>query len=122
MTLQDTIKQLEKMEKRRDELIAEGDKHSAEANKNPSSATVNVSRMLAIRAAAFAAGINEALPALRTAQAEIDRLKEALDAIACKDDEGANRHLELHGTYSLFDEPGSVQIARTALSTPEGEG
>ena len=42
---------------------------------------------------------------------------EALTKIATFDDKGANYHLEHTGSFAQFDEPGSVQIAREALST-----
>ena len=41
-------------------------------------------------------------------------LRAALERIACWDDP-ANHRLELTGSYSDFDEPASVQIAREAL-------
>lgn len=41
---------------------------------------------------------------------------EALEKIAAFDDVWGNNRLEKHGTYGSFDEPGSVQIARAALS------
>jgi hypothetical protein len=40
---------------------------------------------------------------------------EALERIAAFYDTGANAHLEKTGSYSLFDEPGSVRTAREAL-------
>lgn len=42
----------------------------------------------------------------------------ALREIACYDDKGANERLKATGSYSYFDEPGSVMIARKALDTP----
>lgn len=48
--------------------------------------------------------------------AERDLLVEALTQIACFDDETANRKLATENTYRWFDEPGSVQAARAALS------
>lgn len=48
--------------------------------------------------------------------AEIERLRAALIEIASFDDEVANRNLGETGSYSSFDEPGSVQIARAALT------
>lgn len=45
----------------------------------------------------------------------------ALRKIACLDDTPANTYLEATGSYSLFDEPGSVEIARKALSLYGGE-
>jgi hypothetical protein len=46
-----------------------------------------------------------------------NKLAEALRKIACFDDESANERLRRTGgdSYALFDEPGSVQIAREAL-------
>ena len=46
------------------------------------------------------------------------RMHGALTEIAAFDDAWGNKRLEVHGTYSSFDEPSSVQIARAAL---EGE-
>jgi hypothetical protein len=43
-------------------------------------------------------------------------LRDALVDIACFTDEGANRRLAERGSYSSFDEPGSVQIARAELA------
>ena len=48
-------------------------------------------------------------------QAENARMREALEKIASLDDEGANAYLKNHGSYAMFDEPGSVEIARSAL-------
>ena len=48
----------------------------------------------------------------------VDREKiceSALTEIACYDDKPANEHLEETGSYSRFDEPGSVSRARAAL-------
>lgn len=45
-----------------------------------------------------------------------NELVEALEQIAAFDDEGANKHLEATGSYSSFDEPSSVRIARSMLS------
>lgn len=38
-----------------------------------------------------------------------------LKKIACLDDKAANERLYLTGSYSAFDEPGSVKIAREIL-------
>ena len=46
---------------------------------------------------------------------ERDRYRRALEEIACYDDKGANERLAARGSYSSFDEPGSVQTARAAL-------
>lgn len=47
--------------------------------------------------------------------AENRRLREALEKIAAFDDQFASARLERTGSYSLFDEPGSVAAARAAL-------
>jgi chromosome segregation ATPase len=49
-------------------------------------------------------------------QSERDRLREALEKIAAYDDTGAEANLKATGSYSSFDEPGSVQRARAALA------
>lgn len=46
---------------------------------------------------------------------EIERLRNALIKIAAVDDMLANDRLATNGSYSGFDEPGSVQIARETL-------
>lgn len=43
------------------------------------------------------------------------RLRLALTRIATYGDEGANARLKATGSYSVFDEPGSVKIAREVL-------
>jgi len=50
------------------------------------------------------------------AAADRDRLRAALQRIAAFDDKLACEKLEKIGSYSSFDEPGSVQIARQALA------
>lgn len=50
----------------------------------------------------------------------VQNLREALNKIACYDDTSANRNLAVNDTYSWFDEPGSVQIAREALEGSVG--
>lgn len=50
----------------------------------------------------------------------ITALEAGLRMIACFDDVGANAHLERTGSYSRFDEPGSVQIARALLKERKG--
>lgn len=50
--------------------------------------------------------------------AENVRMREALRSIACFNDQSANQRLHETGSYSLFDEPGSVEIARAALGEP----
>lgn len=44
------------------------------------------------------------------------RYREALRDIACFGDTSAHRRLQALGSYALFDEPGSVEIALRALS------
>ena len=46
-------------------------------------------------------------------------LRAALKKIACFDDMLANDRLATNGSYSGFDEPGSVEIARAALAATE---
>lgn len=46
---------------------------------------------------------------------EIERLREALRKIAAYDDAAANAYLRATGSYSTFDEPGSVEMARGVL-------
>jgi hypothetical protein len=45
----------------------------------------------------------------------------ALERIAAYDDVSANEQLAATGSYSAFDEPGSVRIARAALERARGE-
>lgn len=52
---------------------------------------------------------------LASLEAENARLREALDRIAAWDDTGAGELLTACGSYSAFDEPGSVEIARKVL-------
>jgi len=59
--------------------------------------------------------------AISDAAAEIERLREALTVIASYDDKGASARLANTGSYSAFDEPGSVEIARTALEAAKKE-
>ena len=60
--------------------------------------------------------------AIRLLLAERRGLVEALTRIAAYDDEGANQNLKLTGGYGSIDEPGSVQIARSALQGKGGGG
>lgn len=60
--------------------------------------------------------------------AEIDRLRaenarliEALNDIAAWDFKDANEHLARTGSYVMFEERNSVEVARAALSNEEGE-
>lgn len=46
-------------------------------------------------------------------------LKARLEPIACHDDKGANEHLDRTGSFSRFDEPGSVKTAREILAELE---
>ena len=48
-------------------------------------------------------------------KARLEVAMEALNAIGCFDDRQGNRRLEETGSYSAFDEPGSVKNARNAL-------
>jgi hypothetical protein len=50
--------------------------------------------------------------------ARLEKAEAALKQIASYDDEGANHRLAATGSYALFDEPGSVEIARAALESP----
>jgi hypothetical protein len=54
-------------------------------------------------------------PTLRELINERNTLMDAIAKIAAFDDERANRRLERHQSYSWFDEPKAVQIAREAL-------
>jgi hypothetical protein len=49
-------------------------------------------------------------------EATLASVREALRKIAAFDDKDASSMLALTGSYGMFDEPGSVQIAREALS------
>lgn len=49
------------------------------------------------------------------------RLREALVQIAAYDDTRANGRLALTGSYGMFDEPASVEIARAALNPKVSE-
>lgn len=62
--------------------------------------------------ARFIAASRDLVPELL---ARVVKLEAALREIAAYDDNLANRHLELRGSYSGFDEPASVQTAREAL-------
>ena len=46
---------------------------------------------------------------------EIERLRKVLLQIAATTDEQAEKHLQETGSYSRFDEPNAVQIARKAI-------
>lgn len=49
------------------------------------------------------------------------RLVSALNAIAAWNDVQGNSRLQVTGSYSAFDEPASVEVARTALADIGGE-
>ena len=51
-----------------------------------------------------------------TPEEELAHLRTALTLIAAFEDEAANEHLAFTGSYSAFDEPSAVRIARAALS------
>jgi len=51
--------------------------------------------------------------------AHAEKYKAALNRIAAWDDKGASEKLAWTGSYSSFDEPGSVEIARKALKEAE---
>ena len=66
--------------------------------------------------------VRSAFSELLAARKKLAKLEAALNQIAAWDDDLANQRLKLFGTYSSFDEPGSVQIARHALpSIPKGD-
>lgn len=69
---------------------------------------------------AFSLGV-EHQNARATAEAQVERLSEALTKIAAFDDEAAQNYLVRTGSLSMFDEPGSVEIARATLSAGRGE-
>lgn len=54
-------------------------------------------------------------------EARCARYEAALNSIASWNDTGANERLKNTGSYSAFDEPGSVSEARAAL-TDGGQG
>lgn len=47
---------------------------------------------------------------------EVERLRAVLTEIAAYTDVSASNHLARSGSYSVFDEPGSVAVARKALA------
>lgn len=53
-------------------------------------------------------------------RATIEALVGALEKIACFDDKAASEILNTTGSYAAFDEPGSVEIARSALLLARG--
>lgn len=61
----------------------------------------------------------EAADRITALQAQHRKLVEALRTIARFDDKLANDHLIKTGSYSGFDEPGSVEIARAAIAEAE---
>ena len=52
----------------------------------------------------------------------LERMQGALKRIAALDDVKANKWLQDTGAWGRFDEPASVQVARTALTPPGSEG
>lgn len=50
------------------------------------------------------------------ARSKLAEYETALNQIACWDDKSASESLERTRSYSSFDEPGSVQIAREAIA------
>jgi hypothetical protein len=60
--------------------------------------------------------LKNALANLDAKDAEIARLREALEKLASWDDAGGNKYLETFGSYAAFDEPNAAQISRAALS------
>lgn len=53
---------------------------------------------------------------IRRLTAERDAYEAALRTIAALDDHSANEYLARRGSYGAFDEPGSVQTARSTLA------
>lgn len=53
---------------------------------------------------------------LMEARAKLAEYEAALNSIACFDDEGGSQRLTNTGSYSGFDEPGSVRIAREVVA------
>lgn len=51
----------------------------------------------------------------------VPEMIEALESIAVRSDTYANEYLERTGSYAMFDEPASVETARTILSKLEGK-
>lgn len=56
----------------------------------------------------------------RGLERENARLRNALEKIAALNDDSANSYLSLTGSFSSFDEPASVEIARAALQQGKG--
>ena len=52
----------------------------------------------------------------RTLERENARLREALEKIAAFNDVAGSQQLADTGSYTAFDEPGSVEIARASLN------
>lgn len=57
----------------------------------------------------------------RVADAAMAYVGEALAKIAAYDDAAASAYLRATGSYRHFDEPGSVEIARTALEGKDND-
>jgi len=112
MTLQDTIKRLEG-------LLP----HARDRNKNLKEEKVQKNYLIGYHAGWIEAVESEALPALRTAQAEIDRLKEALvgaaDALELEEpsDQAPYKTIVEYEAKIAY----AAGRARAALST-KGEG
>ena len=51
----------------------------------------------------------------------VPEMIEALESIAVRSDTYANEYLERTGSYAMFDEPASVETARSILSKLEGK-
>jgi len=64
---------------------------------------------------------DELLAEVERLRTEIIKLRAALLKIARFDDESAHRSLTRTGSYSEFDEPYSVEIARKALAESEAK-
>lgn len=60
--------------------------------------------------------LEQAEAALSASQKRARELETTLREIAVFGDEQANEHLRITGSFGGFDEPGSVEIARTTLS------
>ena len=60
---------------------------------------------------------DDAADLIQSQAARIKVLEEALENIAAFHDIQASRRCDNTGSYALFDEPGSVEIARQALKT-----
>lgn len=59
---------------------------------------------------------DEANQIIERLERKVERLEMTLTKIAAFSDSAASERLKTTGSYSSFDEPGSVQIARHALA------